>query len=88
MQMLARPDANLAVLAHLDVIDVRLDGSYALNAAFQAMCRAAYDADPRRYDSVIPDLIRARAAARRLVLDLDLDELVLTALEVAGAEPA
>lgn len=87
MQLL-RPDANLAVLVHLDVVDMRLDGSYALNAAFQAMCRVAYEADPRRFDTVIPELILVRAQGRGLVLDIDVHDLALTALEVAGAEAA
>lgn len=87
MQLL-QPDENLAVLAQLDVVDLRLDGSYALNASFQAMARAAYHADPTRFDAIIPDLILARAAARGVVLDIDVHELAMSALQVVGAEPA
>lgn len=75
-------DARLADLAYLDVLDVRLDGSYALNAEFYAAALQAHAADPSRFGSIFGDLILARAMARGVAL-MDVEELALAALEVA-----
>lgn len=86
MQLLV-PDARLADLAQLDVIDVGLDGSYALNAEFAAACRAAFAADPSRFDEIVPDMILARAMARGFAGGLDVEALTVAALEIgAGVE--
>ena len=86
MQVL-RPDARLADLVLLDVLDMSLDGGYALNAAFVAACRAAYAAHPRDFDSIVPDMILARAMARGYSSGIDVDALTLAALEIgAGVE--
>jgi hypothetical protein len=78
------PDAALADLALLDVIDVRLDGSYAINQEFLAACRAAYVAAPHRFDDIVPGMILARAMARGLAHALDVDALTLAAFEIAA----
>lgn len=85
MQLL-KGDENLAILAQLDIIDLALDGGYSLNRAFHAMCCAAYEADPARFDEIVPEMIVNRAAVRGLVLDVDADELALAALEIGAAE--
>jgi hypothetical protein len=85
---LVRPDARIADLVVLDVLDVRLDGSYAVNEEFLAACRAAYTADPRRLDDVVPDLILARAMARGYAGAVDLEGLTLALLEIGAAEPS
>jgi hypothetical protein len=74
-------DANLGELVQLDIVDVRLDGSYVLNEEFVQAARAAYEADPSCFDSVFCDLILARAVARGVAL-FDVEGLALTALEV------
>lgn len=79
------PDARLAELAWLDVLDVRPDGSLALNAAFHEECIAAYDADPDCLGTVFQARLLARAAERGMGL-VDVDELALAALEIAAAE--
>ena len=79
-------DARLADLVFLDVLDMALDGSYALNAEFASACRAAYAADPRRFDSIVPDMILARALARGVAGLLDVDALACAALEVGATE--
>lgn len=84
MQVL-QPDMRLADLVHLDVLDLRIDGSYALNAEFLAAARTAFEEDPATFDRVLGDLILARAMARGFAL-LDVDELALAALEVASAD--
>jgi len=75
-------DARLAELVLLDVLDVTLDGTLHLNAAFVAKCRAALDADPACLDDVFQTHILARAAERGFAL-VGVENLVLTALEVA-----
>jgi hypothetical protein len=80
------PDASLAELALLDVIDVRLDGSCAVNEDFLGACRAAYRADPGRFDDIVPAKILARAMVRGLAEGLDVDALTLAVLEVGAAQ--
>ncbi|GEM_PF-3952044 len=84
---LVRPDARLADLVVLDVLDLRLDGAYALNREFLEACRAAFDAEPGRLDGVVSDLILARAMARGYAGAVDLQGLTLAALEIGAAEP-
>lgn len=79
-------DSYVAELVHLDILDVQLEGAYVLNAAFRAEAIALHEADPSRFDSVVGDLILARAAERGLAV-LDLDGLMMTALEVGANEP-
>lgn len=79
-------DERLAILVQLDVLDVLLEGGYAINASFQSMCRVAYAADPTRYETIVPDLIRQRAEARGVVLDVDADELSLAAFDAAAPD--
>lgn len=83
---LPKADANVAILAYLDILDVRMDGGYRLNALFESLCRAMHSADPASFDKVFTRTILGRAAARGVVLDVDADELALTALEIAAAE--
>lgn len=78
-------DANLGELVQLDVVDVRLDGTYTLNEEFLAAARAAYAQDPSCFDTILCDLILARALARGVAV-VDLDGLALTALEVGANE--
>lgn len=79
-------DAHLADLVHLDVLDLSLDGTYLLNAAFRAEAIALHARDPSRFDSLFGDLILARAAERGVAL-VDLEGLVLAALEIGASEP-
>lgn len=83
---LPQADPNVAILAYLDVVDVKLDGSYVVNPLFLSICRAMHHADPRQFDTVFTRMIRGRAASRGIVLDVDADELAVTALEIAAAE--
>lgn len=85
MQVL-RPDACLAELVFLDVLDLRLDGAYALNEGFLAQCRAEYAADPSRFDEILPALLRNRALERGVVALRDVRGLVEALLAVVGAE--
>lgn len=80
--VLVRPDTRFAQLATLDVLDVRSDGTLALNETFLMECRAAYAADPSRIDTVIGSKIRDRAAAGGMVVEIDLEALTLAALEI------
>lgn len=79
-------DARAAELAHLDVIDIREDGTLVLNPAFRAACIAALDADPRCIDTVVQDHILARAVERGFAGCVDIEELAFSALEIGIAE--
>ena len=58
-------DARLAELASLDVLDVRPDGSFRLNATFVAECLAAHAGAPApEAGALLREQILARAAAR------------------------
>lgn len=82
---LVRPDARLAELAYLDVVDVTADGQVVLNGEFRAICIAAYD-QGALLDDVFQDCILARAMQRGFVGCIDLDDLALAALEIGAAE--
>jgi len=85
MQVL-RPDVRLAELAFLDVVDLRLDGAYAVNLDFLARCREAYEAHPEHFDTILPKLLRERAMERGIVALRDVRGLVDALLEVVAAE--
>lgn len=78
-------DPALAELVMMDVVDVRADGTFALNARFVHECRAAYDADPSRFDEIVSEAILARAISRGFAV-VDLDDLTIAALEIAANE--
>ena len=82
-------DPRLAELALLDVLDVRADGTLALNAAFRAECVARYESDASCLGTVFQARILARAVERGFAAVADVDGLALLALEVAvqGEEP-
>lgn len=82
MQLLL-PDLRIADLVHLDVLDIRADGSYAINARFLSDAREAHLRDPAAFDRIFGDLILARALKLGYAL-FDVDELALAALEVAA----
>lgn len=75
-------DVHLGQLARLDVVDVRADGTLALNATFVDDCRSAYAADPSILDTVIATQILKRALAQEIVVQLDVDAATLAALAV------
>lgn len=81
-----RSDTRFAQLATLDVVDVRSDGTLALNETFLMECRAAYDADPSRIGTVIGSQIRDRALDGGLVVEIDLEALTLAALEIGEGD--
>lgn len=76
-------DVRLAELVHLDVLDLRLDGSLALNEAFRAECLAAYEHDPSCLSTVFQERILQRAVSYGFAGCIDVDELALLALEIA-----
>lgn len=61
---LAMLDARIAELVHLDVVDVRPDGSVCLNATFVATCLADHAASPASSEDVVRERILARAQER------------------------
>jgi hypothetical protein len=83
--VMVSPDAQLMQLAHLDVIDVRSDGSLVLNGRFLTECQDAYAADSSLLGTVIGSYILARALAIGVVVDVE--GLTLAALDVGCAPP-
>ncbi len=79
-------DVLLAELALLDVIDVRLDGSLALNREFVAELMQAFDEDPGSLATVVQGCIMERAAARGYWACVDVDDMALAALELGATE--
>jgi hypothetical protein len=77
--------ARLADLVHLDVLDLRLDGTYVMSRTFLADAREAYRQDPSAFDTIVGDLILTRALHRGYAV-LDVDDLALLALEIAANE--
>jgi hypothetical protein len=79
-------DTNVAELVHLDVIDIAPDGAYTFNESFRAACIAAYDGGKATLDDVFQRMILARAIERGFAGVANVDDLALTALEIAVAD--
>ncbi len=82
---LVEPNAHLAELALLDIVDVMEDGTLMLNEEFVDACTRVLDKDPSRFDTVIQEHILARALERGYAGCFDVDGMALTALELGNA---